>query len=172
MKWTFLADYGRFITLNLCAYFVLACKQQFLSPQKTFSKDQGITGSFDITEDYARFLINDSPVLTIPYDPVNELSYSRAILSKFADSHSASFNLCVTEASDQIFQRPRRSSCAGTSVLDILVPYQSNGYYVSLLLVHLLFCALPLIVHLLSALHVNMAKPTANCQRSHFNPIA
>ena len=101
VKWTFLADYGRFITLNLCAYFVLACKQQFLSPQKTFSKDQGVTGSFVISEDYARLLIKDSPVLTIPYDPVNELSNSRAIRSEFDDSHSASLNLCVTEASNQ-----------------------------------------------------------------------
>ena len=96
-----LADNGRLLTLNLRAYFVPACKQRLLSLQKIFSKDQGVTGSFIITVDYARLLINDSPVLTIPYDPDNDLPTSRAIRSEFADSHSASLNLCVTEASNQ-----------------------------------------------------------------------
>jgi hypothetical protein len=101
VKWTFLADDGHLLTLNLRAYFVPACKQQLLSPQKIFSKDQGITGSFVITEDYACLLINDSLVLTISYNPVKELPTSRAICSEFADSHSVSLNLCVTEASNQ-----------------------------------------------------------------------
>jgi len=101
VQWTFLSDSGRLLTLHLTAYYVPQCKQRLLSPQRIFDKENGHVGIFEVTADCARLVIDGSPTLTIPYDPVNSLPTSHGIRASSVCDKEASLNLCVTDETNQ-----------------------------------------------------------------------
>ena len=101
VHWTFLSDDGRLLHLHLKAYYVPLCPQRLLSPQRIFSKEQGISGCFVVLDDHAQLQIAGKPVLSIDYDPINDLPTSRAIRSSTATLREESLYLCVTEDRNQ-----------------------------------------------------------------------
>ena len=126
VQWTFLSDSGRLLKLHFTAYYVPRCKQRLISsPQRIFDKENGHLGIFEVTADCARLVIDGSPTLTLPYDPVNSLPTSHGIRASSPVSNKEAFlNLCVkdetnqnlTEAQKEYLQRHFRLShlCSDT----------------------------------------------------------
>ena len=100
VKWSFYSDNGALLTLHLKAFYVPTCKQRLLSPQKIFCPTENVRGTFVISSSHAQLLLDDSPILTVPYDPMNGLPTSQAILLHHGIS-SPQVNLCVTEEVSQ-----------------------------------------------------------------------
>jgi hypothetical protein len=96
VKWSFYSDNGPLLTLHLKAFYVPTCKHRLLSPQKIFCPTENVSGTFVISSAHAQLLFDDSPILTVPYDPMNGLLTSQAILLPHHGVSSHKVNLCVT----------------------------------------------------------------------------
>ena len=96
VKWSFYSDNGTLLTLHLKAFYVPTCKQRLLSPQKIFCPTENVRCTFVISSAHAQLLLDDSPILTVPYDPMNGLLTSQAILLPHHGVSSPKVNLCVT----------------------------------------------------------------------------
>jgi len=100
VKWSFYSDNGTLLTLHLKAFYVPTCKQRLLSPQKIFCPTENFRDAFVISSAHAQLLLDDSPIITVPYDSMNGIPTSQAILLRHGPS-SPQVNLCVTEEVNQ-----------------------------------------------------------------------
>ena len=71
-----------------------------LSPHKIFCPTENVHGTFVIFSAHAQLLLDDSPIITVPYDSMNGIPTSQAILLRHGPS-SPQVNLCVTEEVNQ-----------------------------------------------------------------------
>ena len=162
---------GRLLTLHLTAYYVPQCKQRLLSPQRIFDKENGHVGIFEVTADCARLVIDGSPTLTIPYDPVNSLPTSHGIRASSVCDKEASLNLCVTEeTTNQNLLRHKRNIFTRISVLATSAQTPFNFFYVSHHLVHPRKFERLRAALLQNALPVNTGRRTVNPYRHPHPP--
>ena len=72
VRWTFQSN-GKFLVVNSRCYLVPDSRARLISPQRLFSKKQGISGKFIVEEDNSTLQFDGLPPLTIEYDSRSHL---------------------------------------------------------------------------------------------------
>ena len=96
VKWSLKSGSNNVIIHTQC-YYVPNAKVCLISPQRSFNKKAGVTGSFNIYEEYSTILFTDLPSVQIDYDEKSFLPIAYARNANF----SPELNLSIMNGSNQ-----------------------------------------------------------------------
>ena len=96
VKWSLKSGSNNVIIHTQC-YYVPNAKVRLISPQRLFNKKAGVTGSFNIYEEYSTLLFKDLPSVQIDYDEKSFLPIAYARNANF----SPELNLSIMNGGNQ-----------------------------------------------------------------------
>jgi hypothetical protein len=97
VQWTF-SDGQNSITIRTRCYYVPSAKVRIISPQRLFSKAEGVVGTFTVEEEHSVLAFENCPPIKIMYDPRNHLPIG---LGKNLTTDAPQLNLSITSESNQ-----------------------------------------------------------------------
>ena len=96
VKWSLKSDSNNIVIHTQC-YYVPNAKVRLISPQWLFNKESGVTGSFNIYEEYSTLLFDSLPSIRIDYDEKSLLPIVYARNTNF----SFELNLSIMNGGNQ-----------------------------------------------------------------------